>query len=210
MGPQNVPGTETSHREHGIFEMLFNNSLDGVMLTDPDGPILDANPAACQIFQRSREEIVAAGRQGLMDASDPRLEPLIAERKRTGKAHGELMARRKDGTLFPMEFSSVVFHDSQGNTRTCLIFRDISDRKTSEAERDRLIRELQHALSQVRTLSGLLPMCASCRKIRDNQGHWQSLELYIRNHTNADFTHGICPECKRALYPDAPGNPSVR
>lgn len=208
MGPQNVPADDAPPQEQGIFEMLFNNSLDGVMLTDPDGPILDANPAACRIFERSREEIVTAGRQGLIDASDPRLEPLIAERQRTGKAHGELMARRKDGTLFPMEFSSVVFHDSQGNVRTCLIFRDISDRKNSEAERERLIRELQHALSQVRTLSGLLPMCASCRKIRDTHGRWQSLEVYIRNHTSADFTHGICPECKRALYPDFPHDKS--
>jgi len=210
MGPLNVPTPATHAREHEIFEMLFNNSLDGVMLTDPDGPILNANPAACRIFGRSHEEIIAAGRQGLIDASDPRLEPLIAERKRTGKAHGELMARRKDGTLFPMEFSSVVFHDAHGNIRTCLIFRDISDRKNSEAERDRLIRELQHALSQVRTLSGLLPMCASCRKIRDTQGHWQSLEIYIRNHTNADFSHGICPDCKRALYPDEIGSPTRR
>lgn len=202
MGSQNIPPIGTYPAGEGIFEMLFNNSLDGVMLTDPDGPILDANPAACRILERSREEIVAAGRQGLIDASDPRLEALIAERKRTGKAHGELIARRKDGTLFPIEFSSVMFEDSQGKARTCLIFRDISDRKDAEAERERLIRELQRALSQVRTLSGLLPMCASCRKIRDTQGHWQSLEAYIRNHTDADFTHGICPECKHALYPD--------
>ena len=202
MGSEKFSATDTHPQDESIFEMLFNNSLDGVMLTSPEGPILDANPAACQIFGRTRKEILSAGRNGLIDTSDPRLEPLIAERKKTGKAHGELTARRKDGSLFPMEFSSMLFRDSGGNARTCLIFRDISDRKNADAERERLIRELQDALGHVKTLSGLLPICASCRKIRDEHGKWHHLEVYIRNHTSADFTHGICPDCKRTLYPD--------
>ncbi len=205
MGPAKVTAAENNiHPEEGLYEMLFSNSLDGIMLTSPDGPILDANPAACRIMGRTREEILLAGRQGLIDASDPRLPHLIAERQKTGKAHGELMARRKDGSVFPMEFSSVLFHDEDGNPRTCLIFRDISDRKVADAERERLIDELQHALGRVKTLSGLLPICASCRKIRDSEGAWHPLETYIRNHTRADFTHGICPECRQALYPDSP------
>ena len=172
------------------------------MLTSPDGVILDANPSACQILGRTREEILQEGRAGLIDTSDPRLEALIEQRKRTGRAHGELMARRKDGTMFPVEVSSVVFENREGDPRTCLIMRDISDRKGAEAERERLIRELQEALAKVRTLSGLLPICASCRKIRDKQGAWQHLEVYIRKNSEADFTHGICPDCRRTLYPE--------
>ncbi len=184
-----------------LYRLLFENSMDGLMLTAPDGSILDANPAACRIMGRTREEIIREGRDGLIDISDPRLPGLIEERQRTGKTHGELTARRKDGTLFPMEFSSVVFQDPDGQSRTCLILRDISDRKAAETERERLIGELQEALQRVRSLSGLLPMCASCRKIRDQQGDWHNLENYVRTHTEADFSHGICPECRTKLYP---------
>ena len=81
--------------------------------------------------------------------------------------------------------------------------RDITDRKAADAERERLIQELQDALARVKTLSGLLPVCASCRKIRDKQGAWHSLETYIRTHTEADFSHGICPDCRRKLYPES-------
>lgn len=172
------------------------------MKTAPDGAILDANPAACKMFQRTREEIIAAGREGLIDSSDPRLQALVEQRKLTGKAHGELWGRRKDGTLFPVEFSSVVFENPQRQVRTCLIIRDIGERKTAESERERLIQELQDALARVKSLSGLLPICASCRKIRDKEGRWQQLEIYIREHTEADFSHGIRPECRQRLYPE--------
>ena len=172
------------------------------MLTAPDGSIIDANPAACRIMGRTRVEILQEGRQGLIDASDPRLAVLVAERQRTGRAHGELRARRKDGSFFPIEISSVVFQSPQGEARTCIIIRDITQRIASEAEHERLIQELQEALRSVKSLSGLLPMCASCRKIRDKEGAWHSLEAYIRNHTEADFSHGICPDCRRTLYPE--------
>jgi PAS domain S-box-containing protein len=172
------------------------------MLTAPDGSILDANPAACRILGRTREEILHEGRQGLIDSSDPQLAVLVAERQRTGRAHGQLRARRKDGTLFPIEISSVVFQSPGGDSRTCLIIRDITERTAAEAERERLIKELQQALGRVKSLSGLLPICASCRKIRDQQGAWHNLEAYIRNHTEADFSHGICPDCRRTLYPE--------
>jgi PAS domain-containing protein len=154
------------------------------------------------MFERSREEIIIAGRAGLMDSSDPRMAAMLEERQRTGKVHGELTARRKDGTLFPVEISSMVFPDARGHSRTCLIIRDIGERKTAEHERERLIRELQDALAKVKSLSGLLPICASCKKIRDDVGKWHVLEIYIRNHTQADFSHGICPDCQKKLYPD--------
>ena len=184
-----------------LYRLLFENCMDGIMKTAPDGSILDANPAACRIFARTREEIIAAGREGLIDSSDPRLTAMVEERRRTGKTHGELTGLRRDGSPFPVEISSVIFENPQGEARTCIIIRDISERKNAECERERLIQELQEALARVKTLSGLLPICASCRKIRNESGQWQSLELYIRNHTGADFSHGICPECRAHLYP---------
>jgi len=62
--------------------------------------------------------------------------------------------------------------------------------------------ELEDALCKVKTLSGLLPICAACKKIRDDQGYWNQIELFIRDHSFAEFSHGICPECARKLYPE--------
>jgi hypothetical protein len=68
-------------------------------------------------------------------------------------------------------------------------------------DRERLIQQLQEALAQVKTLRGLLPICASCKKVRDDRGYWSQIETYIGNHSEAEFTHGICPECAKKLYP---------
>jgi PAS domain S-box-containing protein len=78
--------------------------------------------------------------------------------------------------------------------------RDITKRKHAEEEREKLVQELQDALAHVKTLSGLLPICASCKKIRDDQGYWTQLEAYIRDHSEAEFSHSICPECRKKLY----------
>ena len=69
-------------------------------------------------------------------------------------------------------------------------------------ERERLILELREALARIRTLSGLLPICSSCKKIRDDKGYWSQVESYIARHSEATFTHGICPDCMKKLYPD--------
>ena len=69
-------------------------------------------------------------------------------------------------------------------------------------EREKLIADLEKALLEVKRLSGLLPICASCKKIRDKEGNWQQIEEYIHLHSEADFSHGICPQCARKLYPE--------
>jgi hypothetical protein len=87
-----------------------------------------------------------------------------------------------------------------------LIFRPISLhiewRQHAEEEKDALISELQKALDEVKTLRGFIPICASCKKIRDDKGYWQQVEDYISAHSDAVFSHGICQECERKLYPD--------
>jgi hypothetical protein len=80
--------------------------------------------------------------------------------------------------------------------------QEIEHRKKMEEEREKLITSLQKALSDVKTLSGLIPICCSCKKIRDDQGYWKAVEQYIGEHTEAEFTHGICPDCIARLYPD--------
>jgi hypothetical protein len=71
-----------------------------------------------------------------------------------------------------------------------------------ELDREGLIEELQQSISQVRQLSEMLPICANCKKVRDDEGYWSSIEKYIGEHSGTQFSHGICPECIRTLYPD--------
>jgi PAS domain S-box-containing protein len=80
--------------------------------------------------------------------------------------------------------------------------RDITEQKKAEAERERLITELQDALADVKLLSGLVPICANCKKIRDDQGYWTQIESYIQDRSDAKFSHSICPDCAAKLYPN--------
>ena len=83
--------------------------------------------------------------------------------------------------------------------------KEIELRKKTEEEREKLIKDLTEALAEVKTLSGLLPICASCKKIRDDKGYWNQIEEYIRDRSEAEFSHSICPECAKKLYPDFTG-----
>ena len=74
--------------------------------------------------------------------------------------------------------------------------------KQADKEKSVVIAELKKALEEIKTLSGFLPICASCKKIRDDQGYWNQIEVYISEHSEAEFSHGICPECAQKLYPD--------
>ena len=71
-----------------------------------------------------------------------------------------------------------------------------------EQKREKLINELQEALAKVKTLSGLLPICANCKMVRDDKGYWKQIESYIRDHSEAEFSHSICPACVKKLYPE--------
>lgn len=86
-----------------------------------------------------------------------------------------------------------------------LLYRSVRysiERKRLETEREKLIAELQQALANVKQLSGLLPICASCKKIRDDKGYWTQVESFISDHTEIDFTHTVCPDCTKKLYPE--------
>ncbi|MHC1754417.1 MAG: PAS domain S-box protein [Methanosarcina sp.] len=110
-----------------LYRALFENSNDAVLLTSPDGTVYAANPEACRIFGMTEEEIIRAGRSGVVDTSDPGFK-LALERARTGKFKGELNFRRKDGTIFPAELSTAFFSDKNGLVKTVMIIRDITER----------------------------------------------------------------------------------
>jgi PAS domain S-box-containing protein len=107
----------------------------------------------------------------------------------------------KDGRHY--QTSHVPIFHQDGTISKMTIYRDITERVRAEEEREKLIRKLQETLEEVKTLSGLLPICANCKKIRDDKGYWNQIESYIREHTEAEFTHSICPECAKKLYPNS-------
>ena len=94
--------------------------------------------------------------------------------------------------------------DSMPHTveRTLRDWRLMQERKQAEEERENLILELQEALANVKKLSGLIPICSSCKKIRDDKGYWNQLEKYLLEHSDATLSHGLCPDCAKDLYPD--------
>ena len=151
------------------YRLLFESSLDGVLLTAPDGRILSANPAACEMLEATKEEICQAGRPGVIDMDDPRLLPLLEERRQKGKVKGELTLVTSRGTTFPAEITSAVFKDGHGRVQTSLIVRDITERRQAEDE----IRESR---TQLRALADYLQRVredertAIAREIHDELG----------------------------------------
>ncbi len=130
---ENITGPKLAEKvnEEGNtrFRQLYESSMDGILLTTPDGSILTANPAACRMFDRTEDEMRVLGRNRLLDVSDPRLMEALRERERTGKFRGELTGIRQDGTKFPIELASILFTDDDGRKLNTIIARDITEQK---------------------------------------------------------------------------------
>jgi len=121
--------------------------------------------------------------------------------------HAEGWYRNLGGVRRYIIFDSAPINDSDGHVIAALeTLQDITERKHIEEENLQLARRLEDALKKLKVLSGLLPICASCKKIRDDKGYWNQLEEYIRDHSEADFSHSLCPECARKLYPELYGS----
>ena len=115
----------------------------------------------------------------------------------------EVRAKKKDGTVVWVSTNAKVLLDEKGAFMGVeAVSRDISELKKLEEERERLIVEIQQALEKVKILSGLLPICSECKKIRDDKGYWNQLEVYVQAHSDAEFSHGICPDCMDKIYGD--------
>ena len=117
-----------------------------------------------------------------------------------GRFREETIWLRKDGTLFWADVAIVSLPPGPENFPAfALVAHDISERKEREAEREQAIKELQHTLHDVKILAGLLPICASCKKVRDYTGQWHPLEVYLRAHSEATVIHEFCDECARHI-----------
>ncbi|HLF52586.1 PAS domain S-box protein [Flavobacterium sp.] len=145
-------------RNESKYASLVESSMDAILLTVKDGQILAANTAACEIFKMTQDEICNSGRFDIVDHTDLRLQPLLEERHRTGKAKGEITFKRKDGSRFPGEITSVVFTDTSGQEKTSMTIRDITEKKTLEksfeVERKRFMDLYLQAPSSMGILKG--------------------------------------------------------
>lgn len=128
------------------YRLLFDNSQDGILLSEPHGHVLAANGAACRIFGRTREALLQADRSELVDASDPRVAAADALRDRLGYFRGEITLRRGDGEAFPAEVSTTTFHEPGGQLRATMIVRDLTEKIRTEKTAERYLMQLQSAL----------------------------------------------------------------
>jgi PAS domain S-box-containing protein len=184
---------------------IIESMLDALIVADTDGKIRTVNKATCELLGYREEELIGHPLEMLLPAGDAlgkgkRLEELIAK---GGLTNYETSLEARDGKKIPVLFNESMMRDKDGNM-ICIVStaRDITERKRIEIEREKLLQELQDALARVKQLSGLLPICASCKKIRDDKGYWNQIETYIHEHSEAEFSHGICPECLEKLYPE--------
>lgn len=160
--------TKDFFQNESKYHSLIESSMDAILLTVKDGQILSANAAACEIFKMTHDEICGAGRFDIVDSTDPRLQPLLEERHLTGRAKGEITFKRKDGSRFPGEITSVVFIDAYGKEKTSMVIRDITERKQAEDKQIATSNALQQALNDLNNIldSSLDVICSFDEKGR--------------------------------------------
>jgi two-component system cell cycle sensor histidine kinase/response regulator CckA len=184
---------------------IVESSEDAIIGMTLDGNILSWNAGAEKMYGHTAAEIKGCSISMLIPSYRPE-EPLQSyEKIKSGETieRYETVRLRKDGTVLHVSITLSPVKDAQGAvTGISAIERDITKRRQEEEERLKLIDELTQALVKIKTLKGLLPICAACKKIRDDRGYWQKVEFYIMQHTHAEFTHGICPDCAKQLYPE--------
>jgi PAS domain S-box-containing protein len=190
---------ENSQRHLAAIVKSTDDAIYGLNL---DGSLISWNRSAEKIFGYRAEEIIGRPVSVLFpfDQHDELIDNLQHIRRGESVGRYETVRVRKDGQFIPVSITVSPIKDETGKIiGASAIARDITQRKREERERNELIQELTDALKQVRTLTGLLPICATCKRIRDDRGYWQQVETYISSHTNAVFTHGICPECLKRV-----------
>jgi PAS domain S-box-containing protein len=198
---------EEAFREEKAFsESMLDAVVDTVFVFDPTtGRPLRWNRAFREISGFTDEEI--AGKKAPEDwYGEEDLKHAEAATERVleeGRSTLEMALMTKNGRSIPTEYTGSLIRDVEGRPKYIIaVGRDITERKRADEAREKLIGELQDAFAKVKTLSGLIPICASCKKVRDDEGYWNQIETYIREHSEAQFSHGICPECARKLYPE--------
>lgn len=197
-------------RERGLLRTLIEAIPDEIAIKDTERRFVLANSATVRALKKSRlEEIIGKKDEDLIPepfATNARNEEeeLLKTAKpviNAGSAH----PRRDPVTgkiLRSLLTTKVPLRNEDGAVEGIVVInRDVTVLRQSEEDKEKAILELQKALADVKTLSGLLPICASCKKIRDDDGYWNKIESYLESHTEAQFSHGLCPDCLEIYFP---------
>ena len=199
--------TEEALREsEEKYRTILESIEDGYFEVDIAGNFTFFNDSLCKIFGYPKDEMMGMNNRDYTNKENAKkLYKTFNEVYRTGEPDKgfDWQIIRKEGTKRHIEASVSLMKDREGQRIGFRgIARDVTEwmraKETLQQERDKL----QDALDNVKTLSGLLPICANCKKIRDDKGYWNQIEVYIRDHSEVDFSHSICPECAKKLYPD--------
>ena len=189
------------------YESIFESIGNSIIIVDEESKIITMNKKTEEYFGYKREEL-----------SGLKIEKLIPPRYRKkheqlrseyGKAPAnrpmgmgrELLAMKKDGSEVYVEVGLTPISTTRGKLVIATLI-DISRRRKLEEERDELFLDLKDALDNVKTLTGMLPICMNCKKVRDDKGYWEKVDSYLVKHSDATITHGLCPDCAQKLYPD--------
>jgi PAS domain S-box-containing protein len=196
-------------QQSNLLNNLLIASPDRIYFKDRQSRFIRMNYATALSFGlASPEEAVGKtdadffGAEHAMQAFQDEQQVMTSGEALVGKEEKETWP---DGHITWASSSKSAMRDHEGNIIGIVgISRDITERKLVEAERERLLGELQAASDKIHTLKGLLPICAGCKRIRDDNGSWAEVETYIQNRSTAHFSHGICPDCAVKLYPGIP------
>jgi PAS domain S-box-containing protein len=183
---------------------------EGVIVIDGGGMVTFMNPEAEKLLGWTSEELIGRNLHALTHHHRPDGAPYpmgecpSSEVLRSGMRQDveRDMFLCRDGSFLPVSYVAAPIREGDRVAAAVIAFQDITMRQLVEEERERLIEELKEALENVKTLKGLLPICASCKRIRDDSGYWNQIEAYVRDHTDAEFSHALCPDCALKLYPD--------
>lgn len=188
---------EALRESEETFRSLFDEHAAVKLIIDPNtGAIINANKAAATFYGWSRETLMQMNIRQINTLPPGEVKERMNEARDGRQTLFEFQHRLCDGSIRDVEvFSSrITMH---GHVHS--IIHDITERRRAEKEREKLITELQEALASVKTLKGLLPICAWCKKIRDDEGYWNKLEAYLGRHSEVSFSHGICPDCAKEV-----------
>lgn len=194
---------EALRRSRESFQRLFDEAPIGMGMVGSSLRYERANRALCETFGYSKEEIREIAFERMIGPED-REKHVSAIREfvlgQRSSFQAEARYLRRGGEAFWGRVTVDRIADSTGRMLFVLvILDDISERRRAAEEREGMISELQEALATVKTLRGLIPICAWCKKVRDDQGYWSQVEVYVRDRSEAEFSHGICPDCKEKL-----------
>ena len=179
-------------------DRFFATSIDMLCFLGFDGHFRRLNPAWERTLGYTREELMSRPFIEFVHPEDRERTLAQNERVRRGEqALGfENRYRCRDGSYRWLHWNAA---PDPGGGLIYSVARDVTERRLADEERERLVRELQAALAEVRTLRTILPICSSCRKIRDDENYWHTVEAYLSRHTTTRFSHGICPACMASV-----------